>query len=84
VLQVMLRLREAMPAISLALPAIEPMVKGPAWTERWNAARPHRSCPAVGACDRSAIRLVHATVGVLSNQTPAQTNRRSTFCWRTI
>jgi hypothetical protein len=33
VLQVMLKLREAMSAISLALPAIEPMVKGPAWTE---------------------------------------------------
>jgi hypothetical protein len=34
VLQVMLKLREAMSAISLALRAIEPMVKGPAWTER--------------------------------------------------
>ncbi len=33
----------------------------------------------MGACERSAIRLVHATVGVLSDQTPARTNHRSTF-----
>jgi hypothetical protein len=38
----------------------------------------------MGACERSAIHLVHATVGVLSDQTPARTNRRSTSCCRAI
>jgi hypothetical protein len=76
----MSKLREAISAMSLSLPAMESIVKGPAWTDRWMAARPRRRRPAVGAWEWSAMRVVHATVGVLSDHTPVRMYRMST-CW---
>jgi hypothetical protein len=78
--QVISKLRDATSAMSLSLPAMDPMVSGPACTARWKAARPRRSRPAVGAWEWSAMRVVHATVGVLSDHTPVRTYQRSTSC----
>jgi hypothetical protein len=66
-----LKLQDAMLAMLLVLPEMDATVRGPALVAHCMAARPRRSRPAVRDWNLSAMRLDHATVGMLSEKTPA-------------
>jgi hypothetical protein len=72
------KLRDATSAMEFSTPAMEATVRGPTWEACCMAASPCSSCPAVGELDLLAMRAIQATVGMLSDSTPAQTNCIST------